>query len=124
VLGPILSAEPFLEQAVAESLEHPYQPGRPLGGTRGTGSLAASRSGDGAGRFQCPGQPDCRPTLRRRSSETCFTPENCAIAGAAGRERPTPPVPAARPVTFTEADARPLPVRLRDSLARLLTPYL
>ena len=29
-----------------------------------------------------------------------------------------------RPVTLAEADARPLPVRLRDGLARLLTPYL
>jgi len=31
---------------------------------------------------------------------------------------------AARPVTLAEVDARPLPVRLRDGLARLLTPYL
>jgi cardiolipin synthase len=31
---------------------------------------------------------------------------------------------AARPVTLAEVDARPLPIRLRDGLARLLTPYL
>lgn len=30
----------------------------------------------------------------------------------------------ARPVTLAEVDARPLPIRLRDGLARLLTPYL
>jgi cardiolipin synthase len=31
---------------------------------------------------------------------------------------------AARPVTLAEVDGRPLPARLRDGLARLLTPYL
>jgi cardiolipin synthase len=31
---------------------------------------------------------------------------------------------AARPVTLEEVDARPLPQRLRDGIARLLTPYL
>ncbi len=31
---------------------------------------------------------------------------------------------AARPVSLAEVDARPLPIRLRDGLARLLTPYL
>jgi cardiolipin synthase len=31
---------------------------------------------------------------------------------------------AAHRVTLHEMDARPLPVRLRDGLARLLTPYL
>jgi cardiolipin synthase len=30
----------------------------------------------------------------------------------------------ARQVTLAEVDARPFPVRLRDGLARLLTPYL
>ncbi|NPC85106.1 cardiolipin synthase, partial [Pyxidicoccus fallax] len=30
----------------------------------------------------------------------------------------------ARPLTLEEADARPLPIRLRDGLARLLSPYL
>ena len=28
------------------------------------------------------------------------------------------------PVTMEEVDGRPLPVRLRDGIARLLTPYL
>ncbi len=31
---------------------------------------------------------------------------------------------AARPVTLAEVDGRPLPTRLRDGMARLLTPYL
>jgi cardiolipin synthase len=31
---------------------------------------------------------------------------------------------AAHQVTLAEVDARPLPARLRDGLARLLTPYL
>jgi cardiolipin synthase len=30
----------------------------------------------------------------------------------------------ARPVTLEEVDNRPLPARLRDGIARLLTPYL
>jgi cardiolipin synthase len=30
----------------------------------------------------------------------------------------------ARPITLEEVDARPLPGRLRDGIARLLTPYL
>jgi len=29
-----------------------------------------------------------------------------------------------KPVTLEEADGRPLPVRLRDGVARLFTPYL
>ncbi|MGE3808492.1 MAG: phosphatidylserine/phosphatidylglycerophosphate/cardiolipin synthase family protein [Gemmataceae bacterium] len=33
-------------------------------------------------------------------------------------------LPAARPVTLAEVDGRSLPVKLRDGLARLLTPYL
>jgi cardiolipin synthase len=33
-------------------------------------------------------------------------------------------VPAARAVTLKDVDSRPLPVRLRDGVARLLTPYL
>jgi cardiolipin synthase len=31
---------------------------------------------------------------------------------------------AARPLTLQEADGRPFPVRLRDNLARMFTPYL
>ena len=30
----------------------------------------------------------------------------------------------ARPVTLADVDARSLPIRLRDGLARLFTPYL
>jgi cardiolipin synthase len=30
----------------------------------------------------------------------------------------------AHPVTMEEIDGRPLPARLRDGIARLLTPYL
>ena len=30
----------------------------------------------------------------------------------------------ARPITLEEVDARPIPIRLRDGVARLLTPYL
>ena len=33
-------------------------------------------------------------------------------------------IAAARPLTLAEADGRPLPIRLRDGIARLWTPYL
>jgi cardiolipin synthase A/B len=31
---------------------------------------------------------------------------------------------AARPISLAEMDARGIPIRLRDGVARLLTPYL
>jgi cardiolipin synthase A/B len=47
-----------------------------------------------------------------------------AVLGAALRQWFERRRVAARPVTLDDANGRPLPVRLRDGAARLLTPYL
>jgi len=50
----------------------------------------------------------------------CYDPELATAVGSLIAERRR----VARPVTLEEVDGRALPVRLRDGLARLLSPYL
>ena len=50
----------------------------------------------------------------------CYDPDLAARAEALVEER----IARAREVTLAAVDARPLPVKLRDGVARLLSPYL
>ena len=50
----------------------------------------------------------------------CYDPELAARAEALAEER----IARAREVTLADVDRRPMPVKLRDGAARLLSPYL